>query len=120
MHPHMMKKLFETSVEPNTYNFFLELLISRIYRLLIMFEIWLICVSLMIHVLLQKTNFGCECNQYGILFLKQTFQSVLLHATSYSSIYCSTSWLHQILISGTFFCFQIFVTYFYQYKWFVH
>ncbi|GFV30794.1 transposable element Tcb1 transposase [Trichonephila clavipes] len=51
MHAHMMQKLFETSVQPNTCNFFLCLLIRRIHRLLSTCGIWLVGVSLVIRVL---------------------------------------------------------------------
>ncbi|GFS90173.1 transposable element Tc1 transposase [Trichonephila clavipes] len=73
-HAYMLQKLFETSVQPNTSNFFLGLLIRRIYRLLSTCEIWLDGVPLMIRVLqLQKTNFCCAYKQSGILFHKQIF-----------------------------------------------
>ncbi|GFV17229.1 transposable element Tcb1 transposase [Trichonephila clavipes] len=57
MHAHMLQRLFETSVQPNACNFFLDLLIRRICRLLSTCGICLVGVSLVIHVLqLQKTN----------------------------------------------------------------
>ncbi|PRD26711.1 UNVERIFIED_CONTAM: hypothetical protein NCL1_37391 [Trichonephila clavipes] len=78
MHAHMLQRLFETSVQPKTCNFFLGLLIRCICRLLSTYEIWLVGVSLLIYVLLlQKTNFSCAYKQYGILFYKQTFKICL-------------------------------------------
>ncbi|PRD32855.1 UNVERIFIED_CONTAM: hypothetical protein NCL1_19209 [Trichonephila clavipes] len=78
MHAHMLHRLLETSVQPNTCSFFLGLLIRRICRLLNTYEIWLIGVSLEIRVLqLQKTNFSCTYKQYGTLFHKQTFKICL-------------------------------------------
>ncbi|GFV76692.1 uncharacterized protein TNCV_4729121 [Trichonephila clavipes] len=41
MHVHMLQRLFETSVQPNTCKFFLHLLIRRICRLLSTCGIWL-------------------------------------------------------------------------------
>ncbi|GFU97589.1 uncharacterized protein TNCV_747531 [Trichonephila clavipes] len=74
-HAHMLQRLFETSVHPNTCNSFLGLLIHRICRLLSTCEIWLVSVSIVIRVLLlQKTNFCCAYKQYGIVFHKQTFK----------------------------------------------
>ncbi|GFV57230.1 transposable element Tcb1 transposase [Trichonephila clavipes] len=73
MYAHMLQKLFETSVQPNMCNFFPGLLVRRICRLMSTCGIWLVDVSLVIHVLqLQKTNFCCAYKQYGILFHKQT------------------------------------------------
>ncbi|GFT72536.1 uncharacterized protein TNCV_973981 [Trichonephila clavipes] len=46
MHAHMLQRLFKTYVQPNTCNFFLGLLIRRLYRLLSTCGIWLVCVSL--------------------------------------------------------------------------
>ena len=51
MHAYMMQKLFEISVEPRISNFFLNLLIHQICRLLNMSEICLVGVSLVICVL---------------------------------------------------------------------
>ncbi|GFV96075.1 transposable element Tcb1 transposase [Trichonephila clavipes] len=80
MHAHMLQRLFETSVQPNTGNFFLDLLIRRICHLLSTCGVWLVGVSLVIHVLqLQKMNFCCAYKQYGILFHKQTFKNCLCH-----------------------------------------
>ncbi|GFY30989.1 uncharacterized protein TNCV_1629621 [Trichonephila clavipes] len=78
MHSHMLQRLFETSVQPNTCNFFLGLLIRRICHLLSTCEIWLVGVSLVIRVQqLQKTKFCCAYKQYGIFFHKQTFKIYL-------------------------------------------
>ncbi|GFW62242.1 uncharacterized protein TNCV_4421291 [Trichonephila clavipes] len=40
MHAHMLQRLFETSVHPNTGNFCLGLFIRRICRLSSIYEIW--------------------------------------------------------------------------------
>ena len=78
MHAHMLQRLFETSVRSNACNFFLDLLIRRICRLLSRRGIWLVGILLVIHVLLlQKAKFGCAYKQYGILFHKQTFKICL-------------------------------------------
>ena len=75
IHAHMCQRLFETSVQPYTCSFFLGLLIHCICCLLSMRGIWLVGVSLVICVLqLQKMNFGCTYNQYGITFHKQAFK----------------------------------------------
>ncbi|GFT12456.1 uncharacterized protein TNCV_4336201 [Trichonephila clavipes] len=59
MHTHI-QRLFETSVQPNACNFFLDQLIHRICRLLSTYGIELISASLVIRVLqLPKTNFCC-------------------------------------------------------------
>ena len=64
MHIHMLQKLFETSVQPNTHSFFPGLLICRICRLLSTCGILLVGISLVICVLqLQKTNFSSAFNQ---------------------------------------------------------
>ncbi|PRD32796.1 UNVERIFIED_CONTAM: hypothetical protein NCL1_19390 [Trichonephila clavipes] len=71
IHAHILQRLLETSVQLNTCNFFLDLLIHRICRLVITRGIWLVGVSLVIRVLqLQKTSFYCAYKQYGILFHK--------------------------------------------------
>ncbi|GFW28151.1 uncharacterized protein TNCV_2818291 [Trichonephila clavipes] len=51
MHAHMFQRLFETLIQPNTYNFLFGLLIHRICRLLCTCGIWLVDVSLVIRVL---------------------------------------------------------------------
>ena len=82
MHAYMLQRLFETFVQPNTFNFFLDLLIRRICRLVSMSKIWLVGVSLMILVLqLQKKNFVCIYKQYEMLFYKRKFKncSTLCH-----------------------------------------
>ncbi|GFV48499.1 uncharacterized protein TNCV_2395641 [Trichonephila clavipes] len=72
--PHVAK-LLETSVQPNTCNFFLGLLIRH---LLNPCEIWLVRVPFVIRVLqLQKTNVCCAHTQYGILLHKQTIKICL-------------------------------------------
>ena len=48
---HMLQILFATSVQLNTCNSFLDLLILRICCLLSTCEIWLVCVSLVIYIL---------------------------------------------------------------------
>ncbi|GFV22429.1 transposable element Tcb1 transposase [Trichonephila clavipes] len=48
MHAHMLQRLFETSVQPCTCNFFLGLLNHRICRPLSKCRIWLISVSLVV------------------------------------------------------------------------
>ena len=48
---HMLQRLFETSLQPNTRNFLLGLFILRICRLLNTCGIWLVDVSLVIRVL---------------------------------------------------------------------
>ncbi|GFS51394.1 uncharacterized protein TNCV_548741 [Trichonephila clavipes] len=48
MHAHMLQRLFETYVQPDTCNFFLDLLMRRICHLLSTFGIWLVGVSLVI------------------------------------------------------------------------
>ena len=71
----MLQRLFETSVQPNTCNFFLELLIQRIGHLLSTCGIRLVSASFVIRVLqLQKTNFGWAYKQYAIVFHNQTFK----------------------------------------------
>ncbi|PRD24241.1 UNVERIFIED_CONTAM: hypothetical protein NCL1_44360 [Trichonephila clavipes] len=78
MHTPMLQKLFGTSVQPNTCNFSLGLLIRRICRLLSTSDIWLVSVSLVIRTLqLQKTIICYAYTQYGILFYKQTFKICL-------------------------------------------
>ncbi|PRD19037.1 UNVERIFIED_CONTAM: hypothetical protein NCL1_58620 [Trichonephila clavipes] len=78
MHAYMLQRLFETSVQSNTLNFFPSLLILRICLLLNTCEIWLVGVSLEIRVLqLPNTNFYHTYKQYGILFHKQTFKICL-------------------------------------------
>ncbi|GFW45605.1 transposable element Tcb1 transposase [Trichonephila clavipes] len=78
MHAHMLRGLLETSVQLNTCNVLLDMLNHQICRLLSMSGIWLVCVSLVIHVLqLQKTNVCCAYKQYGNLFHKQTFKICL-------------------------------------------
>ncbi|PRD36642.1 UNVERIFIED_CONTAM: hypothetical protein NCL1_08023 [Trichonephila clavipes] len=58
MHSHMLQRLFETCVQPNSYNIFLGFLIRRICRLLSTCGIWLVGISPVIRVVqLQKTNF---------------------------------------------------------------
>ncbi|GFW74920.1 transposable element Tc1 transposase [Trichonephila clavipes] len=80
---HMLQRLFEASVEANTCNFFLGLLIRWICCLLSTCGIWLVGVLLVIHVLqLQKRNFCCAYKQYGILFQKQRKEA------SENSLYC--------------------------------
>ncbi|GFV19405.1 transposable element Tcb1 transposase [Trichonephila clavipes] len=51
MHAHMLQRLFETYVQPNTCNFFLGLFIRRICHLLSTWGIGLVGVSLVIRVL---------------------------------------------------------------------
>ena len=67
MRAHILQKLFETSVQQNICSFFFNLLIRWICRLLSTCGIWLVGVSLLIHVLhLQKMKFGCAYKQYVI------------------------------------------------------
>ena len=73
MHACILQRLFETSVQPNSCNFFLGLPIHRICRLLSTCRIWSVGVSP-----LQKTNFCCAYKQYGIFFHKQTFKICLI------------------------------------------
>ncbi|GFY13561.1 transposable element Tcb1 transposase [Trichonephila clavipes] len=69
IHAHMSQRLLETSFQPNTCNFFLDLHIRRIRRLLSTCGIWLVGISLVVSLLqLQKTNVCCAHKQYGILF----------------------------------------------------
>ena len=73
-HAHMLQRLFETSVQPNTCIFFFGLLIRRICCLLSTHRIWSVGVCIL---QLQKTIFGCAYKQYGILFHKKTFKNCL-------------------------------------------
>ena len=74
MYAHMLQRLFETSVDSNTCNFFLGLLINQTCRPFSTCGICLVDVSLVIRGLqLQNTNFGFAYKRYGILFHKQTF-----------------------------------------------
>ncbi|GFX49627.1 uncharacterized protein TNCV_4902691 [Trichonephila clavipes] len=62
MHAYMLQRLFESSVQPNACNFFLDLLIRWIGHLLSTCGIWLVGISFVIHVLqLEKMNF---CSTY--------------------------------------------------------
>ncbi|PRD23957.1 UNVERIFIED_CONTAM: hypothetical protein NCL1_45017 [Trichonephila clavipes] len=77
MYVHILQTLFDTSVQANTCNFFLSLLIRRICRLLSTYGIWLVVVSLMICVLqLQKTYF------YGAYHINMEFLSTSRHSKS--------------------------------------
>ncbi|GFX87375.1 uncharacterized protein TNCV_3369451 [Trichonephila clavipes] len=97
MHAHMLQKLFETSVQPNTCNFFLSLPIHRICHLLSTYGMRLVGVLPVIRVLLQKTNFCSTYKQYGEQSSSSRHSiSVGIPTTSYSSTYCSAWWLHQL------------------------
>ena len=99
MHTYALKRLFETSVQPNTCDFFLALLIRRICRLLSTCGIWLVGVLLVICVLqLQKRTLAEHTNNMEFSSPSRHSKFVWLHATSYSSTYCNVWWLHQILI----------------------
>ena len=78
IHAHILQILSETSVQPNSHNVFLGMLIRRICRLLSTCELWLVSFLLLICFLqFQKTNFNYEYKQYGIIFPKQTFKICL-------------------------------------------
>ena len=71
--PHVSK-----TVQPNTWNFFLSLIIHRIYKLLSTCGIWLVSVSLVIRDLqLQKMQFDRTYKKYGIILQNQTFKICL-------------------------------------------
>ena len=102
MRTYMLQRLFQTSSHVNIWDFFLACLFAGYVAY---WEVWdfLWCVLIMIRVFqLQNTNFVCAYKQYGILFYKQT-RSVWLRSTSYSSTFFSVWWIHQKLISDTYF-----------------
>ena len=74
MHAHMLQKLFETYIQPNTGNFFLGLLIRHRCYLLKRVGIWFVGISLLIRVLQLQ---GCAYKQYGILLYEQIFKFCL-------------------------------------------
>ena len=121
MHAHMLQRLFGISVQPKTCNFFFGLLITQKSRLSSTSGIWSVCVLLMIRMSsFKRRNLDAHTSIMEFSFTNRHSKTVWLHATSYSSIYCHTWWIHQILILDTFFCFENFATYLYQYKLFVH
>ncbi|GFV59714.1 uncharacterized protein TNCV_1907851 [Trichonephila clavipes] len=79
VHAHMLQRLFETSVQPNTCNFFLwpsySPDMSPIEHAWDLIERRLVILVLQ----LQKTNFCCAYKQYEILFHKQTFKVDSMH-----------------------------------------
>ena len=69
----MLKRLFETSVEPNACNFFLGLFIHLIY---IFYRMWALVVWYLTRDLPpadSKDEFGCTIKKDGILSHKQIF-----------------------------------------------
>ncbi|GFV56209.1 uncharacterized protein TNCV_3266161 [Trichonephila clavipes] len=75
MYAYMLQRLFEFFVQPNTCNFFFDLLIRWMFCILSTCGIWLVGVSLVLRILyLEKTNFCCAYKQYGILFHKETLK----------------------------------------------
>ncbi|GFW17234.1 uncharacterized protein TNCV_1957051 [Trichonephila clavipes] len=75
MHAHMLQRLFETSVQPNTCNFFLGLLIRRICRLLSTRGIWLVGLARYLRSTASKDELLLRIQAIGILFHKQ-FQNL--------------------------------------------
>ena len=87
MHAHKLRRLLQTSHQPNAGNFFLGLLFRRISRLLCTCGLSLVGVSRMTRdPQLRKTNIVCAYKQYGILFQNQTFKNCLTP--------CHMAWQH--------------------------
>ena len=115
MHSHMLQKLFETSVLPMACDFFLGLLICRIFRLLSTCGIWLFGVSLVIRVKqFHKTNLAACTSNVEFSSTSRLSKSIWFHATSYSSTYCRECWLHQILILDSYFFLNFFLCKFFH------
>ena len=119
-HVHVLRRLFETSGQPYTSNFFLGPLIRWICRLLGTCEIWLVCFSLVICVLqFQKTTLAQHTRNMEFCSTRRHSKSVGLHVTSYSSTYCK----HLVATPNTdfehiffYFFFENFVIFLYENK----
>ena len=100
--PHVAKTVRDF-YSTQTCNFFLGLFIPRICSLLSTCGIWLVCRSWSASYSFERRTLAGHTSNMKLSSTSRHLKTVWLQAMFCSSTCCSAWWLHQILISNTFF-----------------